>query len=104
MDWIILFIAGLFEVGFTTFLKLSNQFTRPGPTIGFLIFAFLSFYSLSLSLKTIPIGTSYAIWTGIGATGTALIGIIFFGEPATFLRLFFLTMIIASLIGLKLVS
>lgn len=104
MDWIYLCIAGLFEIGFTTFLKFSEQFTKPWPTFGFVLFGAASFYMLSLSLKSIPIGTSYAIWTGIGAFGTALLGIIAFGEPVTFLRLLFLVLLIGSLIGLKLVS
>lgn len=104
MEWVYLFIAGLFEVGFTTCLKLSDQFSKTIPTLGFLFFAVASFYSLSLSLKSIPIGTSYAIWTGIGAFGTALIGIIVFNEPATFLRILFLILLIGSILGLKLVS
>ena len=104
MSWVYLFLAGLCEIGFTTFLKLSENFTRIGPTIGFLVLAVLSFSALSMSLKTIPLGTSYAVWTGIGAFGTALIGIFYFGESADFWRVFFLFLLIASIIGLKLVS
>lgn len=104
MNWLVLLLAGLFEVGFTTCLKLADQFTKPLPTAGFILFAAASFYCLSYSIKTIPIGTSYAIWTGIGAFGTALVGIGAFGEPLEPARLFFLVLLIFSLIGLKLVS
>lgn len=104
MEWVYLFIAGLFEIGFTTFLKLSNNFTRLWPTVTFITLAFCSFFTLSLSLKSIPLGTAYAVWTGIGAFGTALIGIFYFGEPTDVWRLFFLLLLITSIIGLKIVS
>lgn len=104
MGWIYLVIAGLFEIGFTTFLKLSDNFTRFLPTVTFLALAVLSFLALSMSIKTIPLGTAYAIWTGIGAFGTALIGIFYFGESTDFWRVFFLFCLIASIIGLKIVS
>ncbi len=104
MAWIYLLIAGLFEVGFTTLIKLSNNFERLLPTIGFIILAIFSFSSLSFSLKTIPLGTAYAVWTGIGAFGTAIIGILYFGEATDFWRLFFLFCLIFSIIGLKLAS
>lgn len=102
MAWIYLVIAGLFEVGFTTCLKLSNNFTHFWATVAFILLAGLSFFSLSLSLKEIPIGTAYAIWTGIGAFGTAILGILFFGESVDFWRIFFLILLITSIIGLKL--
>jgi quaternary ammonium compound-resistance protein SugE len=104
MNWIYLCIAGLFEVGFTTFLKLSENFTKFWPTLAFFILAVFSFGFLSLSLKSIPLGTSYAIWTGIGAFGTAFVGIFFFGESADFWRIFFLLGLILSIIGLRLAS
>jgi quaternary ammonium compound-resistance protein SugE len=104
MAWIYLLLAGLFEVGFTTSLKLSQNFTLPLPSLSFLLCAGLSFWLLSKAFKTIPLGTAYAVWTGIGACGTALVGIVAFGEPATFARLAFLTLLIGSIIGLKLVS
>lgn len=104
MAWVYLFFAGLFEIGFTTCMKLAQGFTKVWPSIGFFIFAILSFTSLSLSLKSIPLGTSYAVWTGIGAFGTALIGIVFFGEPADFWRIFFLLLLILSIVGLKVAS
>ena len=104
MGWIYLLIAGLFEIAFTTFIKLSDSFTRLWPTVTFIILAIFSFITLSMSLKTIPLGTAYAVWTGIGAFGTALIGIFYFGESTDFWRVFFLFCLIASIIGLKVVS
>lgn len=104
ISWIYLLIAGVFEIGFTTCLKLSDNFTKIYPTAGFIIFAWFSFTYLNYSLKTIPIGTAYAIWTGIGAFGTAVIGIMFFKESIDFWRIFFLSLIIISIVGLKLTS
>ena len=104
MSWLYLLLAGLFEIGFTTCLKLSASFTRLWPSLGFLLCAAASFWLLTRAIQTIPLGTAYAVWTGIGAFGTALIGIFVFGEPATALRLVFLTLLIGSIIGLKLVS
>jgi quaternary ammonium compound-resistance protein SugE len=104
MGWIYLLFAGLCEVGFTTFLKLSDNFTKIWPSMTFLGLAVVSFFSLSLSLKHIPLGTAYAIWTGIGAFGTALMGMAYFGEPTDFWRIFFLAGLITSIIGLKIVS
>ncbi|PIO47824.1 MAG: QacE family quaternary ammonium compound efflux SMR transporter [[Chlorobium] sp. 445] len=104
MAWLILIVAGLFEVGFTTCMKLSNNFSDWRWTAGFLICATLSFVFLSKAAQTLPLGTSYAVWTGVGAAGTALIGIVFFKESSDFWRLFFLLTLIASIIGLKFVS
>ncbi len=104
MYWIYLFIGGIFEFTFTTMLKLSENFSKPLPTIGFIIASVLSLLFLNWSLKGIPLGTAYAVWTGIGAVGTVIISIVLFKEPAGFLRLFFIFMIIASVVGLKLVS
>ncbi len=104
MAWGLLVLAGLFEVGFTTCLKLSESFTKPLPSMGFLVCAILSFWLLTKAAETIPLGTAYAVWTGIGAFGTAVIGICFFGDPSTTLRLVFLVLLIGSIIGLKLVS
>jgi len=104
MGWIYLLFAGLFEVGFTSMLKLSDNFSKLFPSIGFFFFSILSFYLLTKAVETIPIGTAYAIWTGIGAAGTVLIGIFFFQESAGFWRMFFITILIMSIIGLKLVS
>jgi len=104
MNWILLVIAGMFEVGFTTCLKLSEGFTKIVPSIGFFIFSASSFLLLNKVIKTIPLGTAYAVWTGIGAVGTVLIGIFFFKESTEFLKLFFIFLLIASIIGLKMVS
>jgi quaternary ammonium compound-resistance protein SugE len=102
--WIYLLSAGLFEIGFTTFMKLSEGFTFITYTLGFLICATLSFYFLNKSLTHIPLGTAYAVWTGIGAFGTAMIGMIYFKDPVSFMRSLFLIMLIGSVLGLKLVS
>ena len=104
MGWLILLLAGICEVGFTTLMKLSENFTRLWPTIGFAACAIASFLLLSFALKTIHLGTAYAVWTGLGAFGTALIGICFFGEPSNPMRLVFLFGLIAMIIGLKFVS
>ena len=104
MGWTYLLLAGIFEIGFTTFLKLSEGFTKLLPTTAFLIFSASSFWFLTKALNTIPLGTAYAVWTGIGAAGTACIGIFFFYESITFWRIFFILLLIASIIGLKLVS
>ncbi len=107
MNWIILIIAGLFEVGFTTCLGKAKEAT--GTTAAWWITGF--FISLSISMlllykatQTLPMGTAYAVWTGIGAAGTVIIGILFFKEPADFWRLFFIVTLIASIVGLKFVS
>jgi quaternary ammonium compound-resistance protein SugE len=104
MSWIYLFTAGVFEIGFTTFLKLSDNFSKLWPTIGFLVFSMASFLFLAKAMQTIPLGTAYAVWTGIGAFGTAVIGIYFFNDPLSLLRVFFLVLLVASVVGLKLVS
>ena len=104
MAWTYLILAGLFEVGFTTSLKFSEGFTRLAPSLAFLVTSGLSFWLLTRALQTIPLGTAYAVWTGLGAVGTAIVGILLFKDPATFGRLFFLALIVASVIGLKLVS
>lgn len=104
MAWIYLIIAGLFEVGFTTSLKMSNNFTNGKWTVAFFICISLSFHFLNEAIQKIPLGTAYAVWTGIGAVGTALIGILIFSEPSDFWRVFFIMLLIGSIIGLKLVS
>jgi quaternary ammonium compound-resistance protein SugE len=102
--WIYLIIAGVLEVGFASMIKLTENFTKVIPTLIFIVFAVGSFYTLTKAVESIPIGTAYAIWTGIGAFGTIMVGIVFFNEPAGLLRLFFLTTLVASIIGLKLAS
>jgi quaternary ammonium compound-resistance protein SugE len=104
MAWFYLIIAGLFEVGFTTSLKLSNNFANKGWALLFLVSITLSFYFLSKAVQIIPMGTAYAVWTGIGAVGTVIIGILLFRESTDFWRMFFLFILIGSILGLKFVS
>lgn len=107
MHWILLIIAGLFEVGFASCLgkaKLTTGIQSTYWMIGFFICLSISMFLLYKATQVLPIGTAYAVWTGIGAVGTVLVGIIFFKEPAEFWRLFFLTTLIASIVGLKFVS
>lgn len=104
MAWFYLFIAGLFEVGFTTSLKLSNNFTNKWWALAFFISITLSFYFLNRAIQIIPIGTAYAVWTGIGAAGTVVIGMVLFREPSDFWRLFFICLLIGSILGLKIMS
>jgi quaternary ammonium compound-resistance protein SugE len=104
MAWVYLIIAGLFEVGFTTSLKLSDNFNHRWWSVMFFACITLSFHFLNKAIQTIPIGTAYAVWTGIGAAGTVVIGMIIFREPSDFWRLFFIFLLIGSILGLKLVS
>lgn len=107
MNWILLIIAGLFEVGFATCLGKAKEATGTAQTLwmsGFFLCLFISMYLLYRVTQHIPIGTAYAIWTGIGAVGTVLMGIFVFKEPATFWRLFFISTLIASIVGVKVVS
>lgn len=107
MNWILLIIAGLFEVAFAFCLGKAKESSGLETTywyLGFLVCLGISMILLVKATQTIPIGTGYAIWTGIGAVGTVLIGIYVFKEPTTFWRLFFLTTLIASIVGLKVVS
>ncbi|AVQ10595.1 Multidrug resistance protein, SMR family [Leptospira santarosai] len=101
MAWIYLIIASTFEIGFTTCLKLSDNFTKPIWIGGFVISAILSLAFLNKAVQTIPMGTAYAIWTGLGAVGTILVGIVVHGEPIDFWRGFFLSTLILSVLGLK---
>lgn len=104
MAWIILFIAGLLEVGWAVGLKYTEGFTRPLPTILTAIALVASMVLLGLAVRTLPLGTAYAVWTGIGTIGTAVLGMILFGEPATAMRLVFIGLILAGILGLKFVS
>ncbi|MGN7819654.1 DMT family transporter [Chitinophaga sp. 22536] len=105
MAWLFLLIGGLFEVGFTVSLKYSENFSKLWPSVCFFICITLSFFFLNKAINNgLPIGTSYAVWTGIGAAGTAIAGMIFFKEPAAMWRIFFLVMLIGSIAGLKAVS
>ncbi len=102
--WFYLIVAGCFEIGFTTFLKLSQNFTKIPYTIAFAICAMISFGLLNKSVTMISLGTAYAVWTGIGAFGTAVIGFAFFKDPISFGKIFFLSMLIASIVGLKFIA
>ena len=104
MSWIYLFIAGFFEIGWAVGLKYTDGFTKLWPSVITIIGMILSFYFLSAAVKTIPIGTAYAIWTGIGAVGTAIFGMILFGESKEFIRLIFIFLIVIGIIGLKIFS
>ena len=104
MAWTYLFIAGLFEIGWAIGLKYTEGYTKLIPTVLTLAGMGASVFTLGLALKDIPLGTGYAVWTGIGSVGTAILGIILFGEPATLLRLACIGLIVAGIIGLKLVG
>jgi quaternary ammonium compound-resistance protein SugE len=104
LAWVLLGFAGLCEVGFTTALKYADGFTKLVPTLVFGVLYVASAILLAQAVKTLPLGTAYAVWTGIGAVGTALIGIALFGDPATLSRLFFLALIVIGIVGLKFVS
>jgi len=102
MKWVYLVIAGIFEVGWAIGLKYSQGFTKTMPSILTLIGMVASFYFLSLSIKNLPIGTAYAIWTGIGTVGTVILGIILFKEPFDTIRMICIILIVSGIIGLKL--
>ena len=104
MAWLVLLVAGLLEVGWAIGLKYTEGFTRLVPSVLTLVSMLGSVVLLGLALKTLPIGTAYAVWTGIGAVGTALLGIALFGEPATAARLACIGLIVAGIVGLKLVT
>jgi quaternary ammonium compound-resistance protein SugE len=101
MPWILLIIAGLFEVCWAIGLKYSEGFTKIGPTIFTLITLALSMFLLAKASQTLPIGTAYGVWVGIGSLGAAVLGIILFQEPVSFARILFLAMLLISIIGLK---
>jgi quaternary ammonium compound-resistance protein SugE len=104
MAWMLLLLAGAFEVGFTTSMQFMKNARSWWPIVSFVICVALSMLLLGKAAQQIPVGTAYAVWTGIGAFGTALLGLLYFGEPATPMRLLFLATLIGSVIGLKLVS
>lgn len=104
MAWIYLFFAGLFEVGWAIGLKYTNGFTRLIPTALTLASMIVSLGLLGIALKSLPVGTAYAVWTGIGTVGTAALGIYLLGEPATVIRLACIGLIIAGIVGLKVVA
>ena len=104
MAWVLLFIAGLFEVGWAVGLKYTDGFTRLWPSVGTAVALVASMVLLASAVRTLPLGTAYAVWTGIGTVGTAILGIVLFREPATAMRLVCITMIVAGIVGLKLAS
>jgi len=104
MAWTFLFFAGLFEVGWAIGLKYTDGFSRPLPTVLTVLSMIVSLALLGLALKTLPVGTAYAVWTGIGTVGTALLGIWLLGEPATAVRLACIALIVCGIAGLKLVA
>lgn len=104
MAWLYLFVAGLFEIGWAIGLKYTHGFTRLMPTLFTLASMVISLGMLGLALKSLPVGTAYAVWTGIGTIGTAILGIILLGESAAVLRLACIGLIVAGIVGLKLVS
>lgn len=104
MSWIVLFIAGLFEIGWAIGLKYTEGFSRLWPSLGTALAMVLSVVLLGVAMKQIPVGTAYAVWTGIGATGTVILGIVLFGEPATAARLACVGLIVAGIVGLKWLS
>ncbi|MEX2964433.1 quaternary ammonium compound efflux SMR transporter SugE [Microbulbifer sp. TYP-18] len=104
MAWIYLFVAALFECGWAIGLKYTNGFTKLWPSVLTIIAMIVSFQLLSLAIKTIPVGTAYAIWTGIGAVGVAILGMILFGESRDFARILCVVLIVSGVIGLKVFS
>ena len=104
MHWILLLIAGLFEISWAVGLKLSHGFSQLIPSVITVICMVLSFYFLALALKYLPLGTAYAIWTGIGTLGTVIFGIILFREPITAMRLLCIGLILCGITGLKLIT
>lgn len=104
MSWLILFVAGLLEIGWAVGLKYTEGFTRFWPTVGTVVSMVLSMALLGLALKQLPVGTAYAIWVGIGAVGTVILGIVLLGEAATLPRLISVGFIITGIVGLKLAS
>jgi len=102
MSWLILFLAGIFEVVWAIGLKYTHGFTKITPTIFTIIAMIISFYLLSLALKSLPLGTAYAIWVGIGTIGTVIAGIVLFSEPTSTIRIVSIILILAGIIGLKL--
>lgn len=104
LSWIVLLLGGVCEVGFVTMMKLSDGFRRTKFTLLTLLFMVFSFYSLSFALKEIPIGVGYAVWAGIGAVGSVLVGMLFFRETRSWKKMLFIAMIIIGIVGLKLSS
>lgn len=104
MTWILLIIAGLFEVGWAIGLKYTEGFTRLWPSIGTIVSMILSVWLLAIAMKSLPVGTAYAIWVGVGAVGTVILGIILLGEPLNLYRILSVALIVGGIVGLKLTT
>ena len=104
MSWLILVLAGLFEIGWAIGLKYTDGFTRLWPTLGTVAAMAISLALLGIAMKSLPVGTAYAVWVGVGAVGTAILGIVLLGEPANAGRLLSLSLIVAGIVGLKLAT
>jgi quaternary ammonium compound-resistance protein SugE len=104
MSWLLLFLAGLFEIAWAIGLEYSDGFSNPIPTAGMGVAMIISLVLLSKAVQDLPIGTAYAVWTGIGAVGTASLGVVLFDEPATAMRLLFISVIVLGIVGLHSVS
>lgn len=104
MVWIILVIAGLFEIGWAIGLKYTDGFTRLWPTVWTVLAMIVSLWLLGIAVKSLPVGTAYTVWMGVGAVGTVILGIVLFGEPANAARLLSIALIIAGIIGLRLAT
>jgi quaternary ammonium compound-resistance protein SugE len=101
MSWLVLIVAGLLEVAWASVLPSTEGLSRPGPTAAFLVLLGASMFGLAKATETIPLGTAYAVWVGIGAVGAAVVGIVAHGDPATPARIGFLVLLIAAIVGLK---
>ena len=104
MAWLLVLVAGLLETGFAVALKASDGFTRWVPTVLFVVFGAASFTLLTVALKSLPVGPAYAVWTGLGAAGTAVFGMLFLGESSELLKLLSLVLVVAGVVGLQLTS
>ena len=102
MAWVLLILAGVLETAFAVSLKFSEGFTKLWPTVGFGVFALVSFGLLNMALRTLPVGTAYAVWTGIGAAGTVIVGMVFLGDAASTARILSVVLIVAGVVGLNL--
>lgn len=104
MAWVVLVVAGLFEVGWAIGLKYTEGFTRLWPTVGTVLAMIISLWLLGVAMKSLPVGTAYSVWVGVGAVGTVALGIVLLGEPANAARLISVALIIAGIVGLKLAT
>lgn len=104
MAWVLLVVAGLLEVAWASVLPATDRLTRPAPTAAFVVLLAASMYALARAAATIPIGTAYGVWVGIGAVGTSAVGILLYGDPVTPVRVFWLALLVVALVGLKMTS